>query len=142
MEEFGLLTSFIGGSLIGFAVVLLMLFHGRIAGVSGILTGALFPTRFDDWAWRIAFLGGAVAAPALLVSVGQYEIPFENATPLPWLIVGGFLAGIGVTVGSGCTSGHGICGLSRFSARSIVATLVFMTAAVVTVFISRHIIGA
>lgn len=141
MAEFDFLMSLVGGLLIGFAAVLLMFFHGRVAGVSGILTGTLFPAGFDDWAWRFAFLVGAVIAPALLTSFGGYVIPFQNSTPLPWLVGGGFIAGIGVTLGSGCTSGHGVCGNARFSIRSIVATLIFMATATVTVFISRHVIG-
>lgn len=141
MPEFDFATAFAGGLMIGTAVVLLMLFHGRVAGMSGILAGTLFPAGFGDWAWRFAFLLGAVIAPALLATLGGYAIPFQSPMPLPLLVAGGFVAGIGVTLGSGCTSGHGICGIARFSKRSIAATLVFMTTAAVTVFITRHVIG-
>lgn len=142
MAEFDLVMSLLGGVLIGLAAVLLMFLHGRIAGVSGILSGALFPGDFDDRAWRFAFLVGAMTAPALLMGSSGYVVGFQNSMPLPWLVAAGFIAGIGVTLGSGCTSGHGVCGNARFSVRSIVATLIFMITAAVAVFATRHIIGA
>jgi uncharacterized protein len=131
MTEFTPLMSLTGGMLIGLAAVLLMAFNGRIAGMTGILTG-LLPPIATDWPWRAAFIGGAILGPVLLGSVGQ--IGFAVSVPTPWLVIGAYL-------GSGCTSGHGVCGMARLSPRSIAATGVFMTTAVVTVFIVRHVAG-
>lgn len=140
MTEFTPWLSLAGGGLIGLAAVLLMAFHGRIAGMTGILSG-LVPPFSNDWGWRAAFLVGAIAAPALVVISSGYTIPFESPTPAPWLIVGGLVVGVGVYLGSGCTSGHGVCGMARLSPRSIVATLTFMAFTALTVFIIRHLIG-
>ncbi|MDD2869323.1 YeeE/YedE family protein [Neomegalonema sp.] len=138
MTEFTPLESLAGGALIGLAVVLLMALHGRIAGLSGILAGVL-PPAASDWPWRAAFLAGAVAAPVLL---GLFWTPdFSSPTPRAWLIPGGVLVGIGVFFGSGCTSGHGICGNARLSVRSIAATLTFMATAGLTVYLVRHVFG-
>lgn len=126
-----------GGVLIGLASAAFILFNGRIAGISGILGGLLRPAR-DDMAWRIAFLLGLVIAP---LAAGM-------ATPLPavhvdadatTLAVAGLLVGLGTRYGAGCTSGHGVCGLSRRSPRSLVATLSFMAAGFMTVFLVRHL---
>ena len=140
MTEFTPWLSLFGGSLIGLAAVLLMAFHGRIAGMTGILSG-LVPPFSHDWGWRAAFLAGAVGAPALIVAMSGYTIPFESPTPAPWLVVGGLIVGAGVYFGSGCTSGHGVCGMARISPRSIVATLTFMASTAITVFVVRHLIG-
>lgn len=140
MTEFTPWLSLAGGGLIGLAAVLLMAFHGRIAGMTGILSG-LVPPFSSDWGWRAAFLLGAIAAPALVVAATGYTIPFESPTPAPWLIIGGLVVGVGVYLGSGCTSGHGVCGMARLSPRSIVATLTFMAFTALTVFIIRHLIG-
>lgn len=129
-----------GGALIGLAAVLLMALNGRIAGMTGILTG-LIPPFAQDWPWRAAFLFGAIATPAILVGVCGFEIPFHSPTPLGWLVPGGLLVGIGAYLGSGCTSGHGVCGMARLSPRSIAATLTFMATTAITVFIIRHIVG-
>jgi uncharacterized membrane protein YedE/YeeE len=126
--------------LIGLAAVLLMATHGRIAGMTGILT-AVIPPAAADWAWRAAFLAGAVIAPVLVTALSGTPVAFHSTTPLPWLVAGGFLVGIGVHVGSGCTSGHGVCGIARLSPRSIAATLTFMAATAATVFVVRHIAG-
>ena len=131
-------TSFIGGALIGLAAVLLMAFHGRIAGISGILQN-LLPPR--GWDWRASFVLGALAAPMIGKFVFGLEIPFAAEVPSLWLIIGGVIVGIGITFGAGCTSGHGICGNARLSKRSIVATLTFMATAVITLFVLRHILG-
>jgi len=132
-------SALIGGSLIGLASVLLMLTHGRIAGVTGILSGALF-SGGPGKAWRIIFLIGAIAAPALIYYTTGH--PMEFSVPVPnWaLVAGGLIVGVGVFYGSGCTSGHGICGVSRLSPRSLVATGTFMASTSLTVFIVRHII--
>ena len=127
--------------MIGLAAVLLMAFHGRIAGMTGILS-SLLPPWPSDWSWRAAFIAGTIASPALIIAAaGTPAVPFESPVPAPWLIAGGLLVGIGVHFGSGCTSGHGVCGLARFSPRSIAATLTFMATAALTVFIVRHLLG-
>jgi uncharacterized membrane protein YedE/YeeE len=125
--------------LIGTAATLLMLMHGRVAGMTGILSGVLPPVS-SDWAWRLAFLAGAVAAPILLVLLGG-SVPFSVPVSRAALIFGGFIVGVGVFYGSGCTSGHGVCGIARLSPRSIIATVTFMAAAFATVFVVRHVIG-
>ncbi len=140
MTEFTPLLSLFGGALIGVAAVMLMAFQGRLAGLSGILAGAVLPSS-SDRGWQVAFLVGAIAAPIILVSLLGVAVPFESATPLSWLIAGGLIVGIGVNLGSGCTSGHGGCGLARFSNRSLAATGVFMVATAATVFVIRHIFG-
>ncbi|MFC3703626.1 YeeE/YedE family protein [Devosia honganensis] len=140
MTEFTPWPSLFGGGLIGLAAVLLMAFHGRIAGMTGILSG-LVPPFSHDWSWRAAFLIGAIGAPALLVSATGVSVPFESPAPASWLVAGGLVVGIGVYFGSGCTSGHGVCGMARLSPRSIVATLVFMASTAITVFVVRHLLG-
>jgi len=139
MTEFTPYYSLLGGVLIGLAATLLMAFHGRIAGMTGILQGIL-PPLSADWQWRAAFLAGAIAAPFVFTNLGgtiEFAVPVAT---LP-MIIGGFIVGAGVYFGSGCTSGHGVCGMARLSPRSIAATLVFMTAAFITVYVTRHVIG-
>ena len=133
--------SLIGGALIGLSAVLLMAFHGRIAGMTGILTGLLPPVS-SDWAWRAAFLAGAIVAPMLLVNFSELSVGYAVPVPMPWIIIGGFIVGVGVFFGSGCTSGHGVCGMARLSPRSIAATLTFMATSAITVFVVRHIFEA
>lgn len=140
MTEFTPFLSLLGGGLIGLAAVLLMAFHGRIAGMTGILSG-LVPPFSGDPVWRAAFLAGAIGAPASILATTGYAVPFESPTPAPWLIAGGLIVGAGVCFGSGCTSGHGVCGLARLSPRSIVATLTFMASTAITVFVVRHVVG-
>lgn len=138
MTEFTPFLSLIGGLLIGLSATLLMLFHGRIAGMTGIAFGVL-PPFASDWAWRLSFLAGAVIAPVLyqaFVSPIELTIPISNTA----LIVGGLIVGVGVTLGSGCTSGHGVCGIARLSPRSIAATAIFMLTAFMTVFVIRHML--
>jgi hypothetical protein len=140
MTEFTPALSLFGGALIGLSAVLLMAFHGRIAGMTGILSGLLPPVA-SDWAWRAAFLAGAIAAPALIMATSDHAIAYESPVPTPWLMIGGLIVGVGVYFGSGCTSGHGVCGMARLSPRSIAATATFMLATAITVFVIRHIIG-
>ncbi|MBL8597851.1 MAG: YeeE/YedE family protein [Devosia sp.] len=140
MTDFTPFPALLGGSLIGLAAVALMAFNGRIAGMTGIMTG-LLPPFAADWGWRAAFLLGAIGAPILMVLAGGHTVAFESTAPAPWLIVGGLIVGVGVYFGSGCTSGHGVCGIARLSPRSIVATLTFMATAVATVFVVRHVLG-
>lgn len=141
MTEFTPLMSLAGGILIGLAAVALMATHGRIAGISGIVGGLLTTRVNPDWAWRAAFVAGMIASPLIMLSVSGRlpEISIPSSPAL--LAAGGFLTGLGVTYGSGCTSGHGVCGMSRLSARSIVATLTFMATAGATVFLTRHVMG-
>jgi uncharacterized protein len=128
----------IGGVVIGLAVALFVLVNGRIAGISGIVGGMLRPVR-GDLAWRLAFIAGLVAAPlAYATAAALPSATIEAGYPV--LIAAGLLVGIGTRLGSGCTSGHGVCGLSRLSPRSLVATLSFMAAGFVTVFVLRHVV--
>lgn len=138
--DFTPIDALIGGGLIGLAAVALMAFQGRIAGMTGILTGLLPPVA-SDWGWRAAFLAGAIAAPLLFSLLTGQSVGFESSIPAPWLVVGGLIVGVGVYFGSGCTSGHGVCGIARLSPRSIAATLTFMATAVATVFVVRHVLG-
>ncbi|OZB13565.1 MAG: YeeE/YedE [Marinobacter sp. 34-60-7] len=133
-------SALIGGILIGLAAASFVLLNGRIAGISGILGGLLIPTQ-GDRAWRIAFLAGLIGAPLLWLLAADLPAITINAG-YPALIAAGLLVGIGTRYGSGCTSGHGVCGLSRLSPRSLVATLCFMGAGFVTVYIIRHLLGA
>lgn len=133
-------ASLLGGMLIGIATAILILFNGRIAGISGILGGLVKP-RMDDVDWRLAFVLG------LLLSSIVWDVFLPTQLPLietnnTTIIVAGLLVGIGTRFGSGCTSGHGICGLSRASPRSIVATLTFMLVGFITVYIVRHLVVA
>jgi uncharacterized protein len=139
MTDFTPFQSLFGGVLIGLSAVLLMALHGRIAGMTGILTGIIPPVA-SDWRWRAAFLVGAIAAPPLYSLAGG-AVPFSVPAATPALVVGGLLVGIGVHFGNGCPSGHGICGLARLSPRSLAAVATFMAAAFVTVYVVRHVIG-
>jgi len=142
MTEFTPFVSLAGGALIGLSAVLLMLMLGRIMGATGILAGFLSPSAGGDWVWRAAVLAGMALAPlAHLAATGtmpEIEVPVSTSM----MLAGGFIVGIGVTLGAGCTSGHGVCGLARLSKRSIAATLTFMATTAATVFIVRHVIGA
>ncbi|MBT5296401.1 MAG: YeeE/YedE family protein [Octadecabacter sp.] len=130
-----------GGILIGIASVLLMANFGRVMGATGILAGFLMPTNRDDWAWRASLLAGMVSAPALYWLVSGQSVVVQVPVSTIAMIIGGLIVGVGVTFGGGCTSGHGVCGIARLSPRSIVATMVFMIAAVATVYVTRHVIG-
>jgi uncharacterized membrane protein YedE/YeeE len=131
------ISAAIGGALIGLSAALLMLLMGRIAGISGIFGGCLTPGA-GDRSWRVAFLGGLLLAPVTAMLVG-YRVPLPAMPASWWVIIGaGLLVGFGSRMGSGCTSGHGICGIARLSPRSIAATLVFIATAMVTVAVMRH----
>ncbi|RYH70470.1 MAG: YeeE/YedE family protein [Alcaligenaceae bacterium] len=132
-------SSLAGGVLIGAAAAMFMLFNGRIAGISGILGGLLKPAT-HDMAWRVAFIAGLVAAPVVFELFAKLPVLRIDAQ---WgaLIVAGLLVGVGTRYGSGCTSGHGVCGLSRLSPRSLAATVAFMGAGFLTVFVMRHLLG-
>ena len=130
-------SSFGGGLLIGVAAAAFVLVHGRVAGISGILGGLLRPAG-QDVGWRIAFLAGLLAAPALYRLYERLP-PATIDASFPAVMLAGLLVGLGTRYGSGCTSGHGVCGLARLSPRSLVATLTFMAAGFVTVFVVRHL---
>jgi uncharacterized protein len=135
------IASTIGGVLIGTASVLLMLTLGRIMGATGILAGFFTPASRDDFLWRAAMLAGMVTSPLIYLAMTGSFPAVEIPVSTPVLLIGGFIVGIGVTFGSGCTSGHGVCGIARLSPRSIAATLTFMAATAVTVYVIRHVIG-
>ncbi|MDE2375568.1 MAG: YeeE/YedE family protein [Hyphomicrobiales bacterium] len=136
MHNFTPLSGLLGGALIGLASALLMLSAGRLAGVSGILGGLLTASR--DRAWRLAFLAGLIAAALIGPLFGTPGAARLSSPDLALYAAAGLLVGFGSRMGNGCTSGHGVCGFARFSARSITATLVFMGAAIVTVALVRH----
>jgi uncharacterized membrane protein YedE/YeeE len=140
MTEFTPLSATLGGFLIGLSALILFLFNGRIAGISGIL-GNLLTFRAGEIAWRLAFLAGLAGAPALYAAAGGHLPPLTITSSVPLLLAGGFLVGFGTRLGNGCTSGHGVCGMARLSPRSIAATLTFMVVAAITVFIMRHLAG-
>lgn len=141
MQNFTPLSAALGGALIGLSAVMLWVMNGRIAGISGI-AGGLFAPRADDIGWRLAFLLGLVAGPLAYAALGG-GMPVIQVTPSTGLLVAaGLLVGYGTRLGGGCTSGHGVCGLARLSPRSLAATGVFLAAAVVTVFLTRHVLGA
>jgi uncharacterized protein len=128
-----------GGALIGLAAAMFILLSGRIAGISGVLGGLVWPKR-GDIDWRIAFIAGLVLAPLIFTPLMGARVGAIAASPA-LVIAGGLLVGIGTRYGAGCTSGHGVCGLSRLSPRSLVATLAFMAAGFATVFVLRHLLG-
>ena len=138
MTEFNWLTALLGGVLIGLSATLLLAFNGRIAGISGMVNGAITFTKQEVWRWMFILgmlLGG------VLYEYGLASQPTPTSTFAPWaMIVGGFLVGFGTRMGSGCTSGHGVCGLGRLSLRSLVAVLTFLITAILTVFVVRHVL--
>lgn len=138
MNAFDPISALAGGALIGLGAVVLALFNGRVAGISGILGGLLDGER-TNLAWRAAFIAGLTGAGFLGLKLISPAV--DIAAGWPALIAGGLLVGVGTRLGSGCTSGHGVCGMARGSIRSITATAVYITVAVVTVFVTRHLIG-
>ncbi len=137
-QNFSPLSALSGGAMIGLAAGLCALLLGRVAGISGILAG-LAPPHKGDTIWRVAFIAGLFAAPALFALVGPLQQPEFGASAVT-LTFAGLMVGFGSRLGSGCTSGHGVCGLSRLSLRSAAATATFMTTGVLTVFVVRHIL--
>ena len=128
-----------GGLLIGFAVAMFVVVNGRVAGISGIVAGLLRPAR-GDIGWRIAFLAGLLVSPLVYSAFARLP-PLRIEAGYGLLVAAGLLVGLGTRYGSGCTSGHGVCGLSRRSPRSLAATLTFMAAGFATVFVTRHLLG-
>jgi uncharacterized membrane protein YedE/YeeE len=139
MENFTPYSAFFGGSLIGLSAALLMYFNGRIAGISGIISSA-FDMKNSDNHWRLFFLGGLILA-AVIVNLFAASAPVTYSRSTWLLIISGVFVGYGTRLGSGCTSGHAVCGMARLSIRSITATLIFMSIAILTVFITRHLLG-
>lgn len=138
MAAFTPWSALIGGLLVGLASAILLLFSGRIAGISGIV-GRLLPWNSGESPWRLAFIIGLLAGPIIWVGFAEFPPVDVQATNLQ-VIAAGLLVGFGTRLGSGCTSGHGVCGLSRLSLRSLVATCSFIAAGVVTVYITHHIL--
>lgn len=141
MENFTPVSALIGGGLIGLASGMYLLLNGRIAGISGII-GGFFGSNGTGSAIfeRLAFVIGLIAGPLVLMMTTSIPVSSVVTSPMPVIVIGGLLVGFGTTLGSGCTSGHGICGLSRLSMRSLVATLSFMAAGFITVLFTRHLI--
>ena len=140
MSAFTPVSALIGGLLIGTSAALFLILSGRVAGISGILGGLLQPAR-NDVGWRLAFLAGLLLAPLVYIGAAGALPRVEIVAPTGLLVVAGLLVGMGTRLGAGCTSGHGVCGIGRGSPRSIAATAIFMTTAVATLFIARHIAG-
>ena len=140
MENFTPLPSLIGGLMIGVAATLLLWTTGRIAGISGIF-GGLLSCEGSNFSWRLAFIVGLLVGPFVVSEFGMGISPIKIDADIPTLIIAGLLVGVGTRMGSGCTSGHGVCGIGRFSIRSIVATCVFMFSAAVCVYVTRHLTG-
>jgi uncharacterized membrane protein YedE/YeeE len=139
LENFTPVSGFVGGALIGLAAALLLLLNGRLSGISGIVGGLLAP-KSSDLGWRVAFVAGLlVGALAYVLATGDALLP-EMQASLPVLVVAGLLVGFGTSLGSGCTSGHGICGIARLSKRSIAATSMFFVVAMLTVFLTHHVL--
>ena len=140
MENFTPYSALLGGALIGVAATVMLWVNGRITGISGILGGVLFPARTDAL-WRVLFLAGLLTGAVVYTLVNGSPIDIQiQATPLV-SIIAGFLVGFGTRLGSGCTSGHGICGIARVSKRSFAATVVFFVTAIITVFLVQHTLG-
>jgi uncharacterized protein len=133
------LGALFGGVLVGLSATGLLLFNGRVAGISGIVNGLIRCANQSDWTWRVAFVAGLTGAGgAAMYLLGQGAV---SPAPVPVLIGAGLLVGFGTSLGNGCTSGHGVCGLGRLSKRSLVAVSTFMTTAIVTVWVTRHLLG-
>ena len=137
MENFTPVSGLIGGLLIGLAAALLLLLNGRISGISGIV-GGMLATKRSDAGWRVVFVAGLLLGAFIYMLATGGAIPVRVQASLPVLVVAGLLVGFGTRLGSGCTSGHGLCGIARLSRRSIVASAVFFGVAMLTVFLTHH----
>ena len=140
MENFTPISALIGGALIGGAATLLLVLNGRIAGIAGIL-GGLLPAEKGDATWRLLFLAGLVIG-ALAYAALSGSAPLVIDASVRMLIAGGLITGFGARLGGGCTSGHGVCGLARFSPRSLAATAIFLATAGLTLFVARHLVAS
>ena len=139
MENFTPVSALIGGAFIGLSAIIMLAGNGRIAGISGILGGAI-SSRGDERRWRILFLAGLLLATLLYQIVSSSPITIEAQASPELLVIAGLLVGFGTRLGSGCTSGHGICGIARFSKRSFAATVMFMLFGFITVYVTRHLL--
>ena len=140
MESFTPLAALAGGTLIGLAASALLFLDGKVAGISGIVGGLLRPGA-GDRSWRLAFIAGLLAGGGIMRGALPGAFAITVVEPVPILLAAGLLVGFGTQLGNGCTSGHGVCGVSRGSARSLVATMTFMATGVATVFVVRHLLG-
>ena len=140
MEQFTPLPSLIGGMLIGVSASALLLFNGKIAGISGIVAGLLNPTK-NDTLWRVVFIAGLLAGGLLLSGFSPQVFTIGISRSWVALVLAGVLVGFGTRVGNGCTSGHGVCGLSRFSPRSLIATITFIVTGAAAVYVINHLLG-
>jgi uncharacterized protein len=140
LDNFTPLSSFSGGLLIGLAATLLLLFNGRIAGISGIMSGLISPGR-GEILWRLIFLLGLVLGALLVNTAVPESIKIREGFPYGLLMIGGFLVGFGTRMANGCTSGHAVCGIARRSKRSFAATLTFILSGMLTVYFLRHVLG-
>lgn len=134
-------SALFGGALIGLAAGLFVLLTGRVLGISGAFAGVVMPEK-GSVGWRVALILGLIAAPLAIALAGATPTPVEISSSPVLLVAAGLLVGFGARLGSGCTSGHGVCGLARLSRRSVVATATFVAAAMATVFVMRHLVGA
>lgn len=139
MEGFTPWAALVGGTLIGLASLLLLLCNGRIAGISGIIGGGLTPAR-GDLLWRVLFVAGLLAGGLVMLWLHPASLDIRIGVSTPAVILAGLLVGFGARIGSGCTSGHGVCGVGRLAPRSVVASAVFVTAGIVTVYVVRHVL--
>ena len=134
-------SALIGGALIGASASMMLAFNGRIAGISGVLGGLVRPQR-GDVEWRITFMAGLLAGGVLLALAYPRALLATSASPIALTVIAGLLVGFGTQLGGGCTSGHGVCGISRFSMRSILATVTFMATGALAAFIVQHVLGS
>jgi len=140
MSHFTPIPSLIGGAMVGLSASMLLLFNGRVAGISGIF-GGLLTRRPSDVGWRVFFLAGLAVGGVLMALIHPAAFPLAPARSAPVIALAGLLVGYGTRLGNGCTSGHGVCGISRMSARSLVATIVFMATGALSVFFVGHVLG-
>lgn len=138
MAEANIIGGLLGGALIGSAAALLLAVHGRIAGISGILGGLITSRERSERSWRLAFLVGLITGPALY-RLFYGALPLQLEADVPTLLAAGLLVGFGTRLGSGCTSGHGVCGLARLSPRSLMATITFMSLGIATVYFAKSL---
>lgn len=138
MDDFTPISSLIGGMLIGLSAVLMLWLSGRIAGISSIFHG-MVPPKKNDFLWRVLFLIGLISGGLLYHLIPQLQFETRTNYPIYLLISAGFLVGMGTKLSGGCTSGHGVCGIARLSLRSIVATIIFFTFGLITVFLIKHV---